>query len=107
MPPRINSRYLSTEGVVDDNGYFHLTEREPFKYDANLPGTIRHRVGAGESIFTIAFKYYDPFPNAEHLWWVLCEFQPDPILDPTLDLAENRIIFVPTLRVIQEKVLGV
>lgn len=107
MPPRLNSRYMGCEGVLDDQGRMFLTEREPFRYNSKLPGTRKHRVSKGETLFTLAFRYFNPMPDAEHLWWILCEFQPDPILDPTLDLEEQRIVHVPSYRIVHEQILGV
>lgn len=106
MPPRLNSRYMNCEGVLDDDGRMFLTEREPFRYDSKLPGTRKHRVSKGETLFTLARRYFHPMPNSEHLWWIICEFQPDPILDPTLDLDENRILHIPSIRAVQERILG-
>ena len=97
---------MRSEGVFDENNRHFLTERKPFRYDAKLLGTKKHRVVKGDNLWTLAFKFYDPIPNAEHLYFVICEFQPDPILDPSLDLEVNRILHIPSPRVVQEKVLG-
>lgn len=114
MPPRINSRYMFATGDSDESGNLFLTEREPFRYDPDLRGTIRHVVSVGDSLQSIAFRYWSTLQlddretpwGPEHLWWILAEFQPDPILDPTIDLAPGKTILVPSVRVVQERVLG-
>jgi hypothetical protein len=101
-------------GDSDDDGNLYLTERKPFRYDPKLPGTIPHVVEVGDSLQTIAFKYWISMSpddleivwGPEHLWWVIAEFQPVPILDPTIDLVPGTTILVPSLRVVQERVLG-
>jgi len=106
MPPRKNSRYERSFGVEDDNGNLYLTEREPFLYNKDLPGTRRHRVAKGDTLYNLAYKYFQPIHNAEHLWWIIAEFQPTPILDPTIDLADGSTLFIPSVRVVQRKVFG-
>ena len=107
MPPRKNSRYETSFGIEDDSGNLFLTERKPFRFDEKLPGTRRHRVTASDSLQTLAHRYFKPLPHAEHLWWIIAEFQPDPILDPTLSLETTRILYVPSVRVVQRRVFGV
>ncbi len=106
MPPHSRSRYLASYGLKDASSRLYLTARTPFRYDASLRGTRTHVAAQGEHLWNIAYRYFQPFPNAEHLWWVIAEFQPVPIRDLTLDLDVGRIIYVPSLRVLQERILG-
>jgi hypothetical protein len=106
MPPHSRSRYLASIGRKDVGGNVFLTEREPFRYDPKLAGTRTHVVSGGDKLWQLAHRYWQPFPNAEHLWWVIAEFQPQPIMDLTLDLAEGRVLYIPSLRVLQERVIG-
>jgi hypothetical protein len=106
MPPHVRSRYLATLGLRDALGRLFLTERTPFRYDPTLAGTRQHTVGSSDTLWNLAYRYFSPFPNAEHLWWVIAEFQPQPILDPTLDLAIGRVIYIPSLRVLQERIIA-
>lgn len=106
MPPHVRSRYLVTYGLKDSNSKLYLTERTPFRYDPALQGTRRHVVAQGDRLWHLAYRYFAPFPNAEHLWWVIAEFQPQPIQDPTLDLAVGRVLYIPSTRVVQERVLA-
>jgi hypothetical protein len=106
MPPHSRSRYLASYGRRDSADKIFLTSRKPFRFDKRLKDTKRHIVAQGDTLWNIAFRYYKPFPHAEHLWWVLAEFQPVPIRDLTLDLEIGRSIYVPSLRVVQERALG-
>lgn len=106
MPPRLNSRYEFSIGKEDENGTMFLAEREPFRFDPKLKGTKRYTFKKGDSLYTIAYRSFQPIPNAEHLWWIICEFQPDPILDPTLAIDIGRVLFIPSVKVVQEKVFG-
>lgn len=106
MPPHSRSRYLASYGVKDASGRLFLTGRTPFRYDARLRGTRRHIVAQGDKFWQLAYRYFKPFPDAEHLWWVIAEFQPVPIRDLTLDLPVGGVLYIPSLRVLQERVLG-
>ncbi len=94
MPPRTFSRYGQCLGVRDELGRLHLTDREPLRFRA-LPDTRVHVVAEGDTLFSLAGKYFEPLPRACGLWWVIADFQPDPIHDPTLALEGGRTIYIP------------
>jgi len=98
------SRYSFTSGL-DKDDVFQLTDREPFRY-AQYPDTILHTVKTSDTLFTLAAKFYAGAPRPAGLWWVLADFQPDPIIDPTLSLALGRTIFIPSLRTVTEEVFA-
>lgn len=111
MPPLEKSRYERTYGVEDENGVLYLTEREPFRYDETLPGTRRHPVAQEDSLQVLAYRYFQGVKlsnglGPEHLWWIIADFQPIPIIDPTIDLEIGRIIYIPSVQVIKRKVFG-
>jgi hypothetical protein len=109
MPPHIQSRYLSVFGVRDNSGNFFMTERKRFFFDDSLPGTILHKAETTDKLWNLAYRYWggeNGIENAEHLWWVIAEFQPIPISDPTIDLESDRLLYIPSLQVVREKVLG-
>ena len=106
MPPHKNSRYLGQRGVYDSDNNLRLTLRSRFAYDKKLGGVRRHVVSEGENLQTIAYRYFRAMPNAEHFWWVIADFQPTPIFDGTLDLAPGTVLFIPSLRVVQDRILG-
>ena len=105
MPPRIGSRYTFCSGIRDDAGRLCLTDREPYRYTVHADTRV-HTVTEGDSLFTLAGRYFAPLPRACGFWWVIADFQPDPILDPTLRLAPGRRIQIPSLRVLTDVILG-
>jgi hypothetical protein len=40
------------------------------------------------------------------LWWIIADFQPDPIHDPTVRLTPGRTLYIPSLRTVQEEVFS-
>ena len=106
MPPRKNSRYLVSIARRDGNGKLFLTEPTPFRWDSSLKGTRTYTVKEGDSLHTIAYQHFKPMENAEHLWWVIAGFQPNPIMDATLDLVVGRTLYIPSQRVVEERILG-
>lgn len=111
MPPLIRSRYEKTYGLEDDNGLLYLTEREPFRYDKKLPGIRRHRVAQEDTLPVLAARYFRGLTisgglGPEHLWWVIADFQPIPIQDPTIDLEVGRLLYVPSVAVVRRRIFG-
>ncbi|HET9621802.1 MAG TPA: hypothetical protein VFP84_10565 [Kofleriaceae bacterium] len=105
MPPRRYSRFTFCVATVDDQGRLFLTEPEPYRFRA-FPDNRQHVVQAGESVFTLAGRYFAPLPRPAGLWWVIADFQPDPIHDPTLALELGRVLFIPSVRVITEEIFA-
>lgn len=101
MPPRPFSRFQLSGAVA---GSVHsdalvLTERKPFRFK-EYPDNFPHVVGSGDSLFTLAEKYFSPHPSAAQLWWALADFQPEPIHDPTIALVPGSTLIIPPLRVV-------
>ena len=105
MAPRTGSRHTFTLGVRDEAGRLFLTEREPYGYQAHTDNRA-HVVAQGETLFSLAGRYFAPLPRACGFWWVIADFQPDPIIDPTLELTVGRQLFIPSLRVLTDVILG-
>jgi hypothetical protein len=82
-----------------------LEPRVPFRFDSAVPAT-QHVVVSGESWWTIAARYWAELPYAAQLWWILPDFQPSPVVDPTLALRPGSVVYVPTLRVVTEQILS-
>jgi hypothetical protein len=105
MPPRRFSRYTFSSAVLDEDERLVLTDREPFRFRA-LPDNRQHVVKEGDTLFSLAGRYFAPLPRPAGLWWVIAEFQPDPIHDPTLSLEIGRVVLVPSVRTVVEEVFA-
>lgn len=102
MPPRARSRHLYTlafRNTNDQDDPLLLTDRVRFFF-RDLPDNVQHRVTEGDTLFNLAQRYYASVERAAGLWWVIADFQPDPIHDPTLMLEPGEIIVVPSLRTV-------
>jgi len=105
MPPRRFSRYAFCAAMLDNAARLFLTEREPFRF-RERPDTRQHVVAQGDTLFGLAGRYFAPLPRPSGLWWVIADFQPEPIFDPTLALELRRVVFVPSIRVVTEEVFA-
>ncbi len=104
MPPQAFSRFEFTTAIRDRFGRLFLTEREPIRF-ISLPDSRLHVVKQGDTLFSIADRFFRPKPRPAGFWWVIADFQPDPIIDPTLALEVGRQIVVPSLRTLDELIL--
>lgn len=122
MPPRRFSRHTFTLGYTPDDadddvacfeapwpgrtaGKLQLTEREPFRF-RELPDNRLHRVQQGDTLFTLAARYFGTMPRPAGLWWVIADFQPQPITDPTVRLRPGALIAIPSIRTVQEDIFS-
>jgi hypothetical protein len=100
------SRYRFSRLVEDADGRQHLTESEPYWYRP-LADNLVHVVQEGDDLCTVAGRYYGAAVlGGETLWWVVAQFQPEPILDPTLALVPGSTLIVPSVRTVLEDVLS-
>ncbi len=107
MPPRELSRHSFTTVAIDDQGRQWLTRREPYGF-RQFADTAMVEVGKGDSLYTIAGQRYrsiDP-ERACGLWWLIADFQPDPIHDPTISLQVGRRLHIPSVRVVREEIFA-
>ncbi len=105
MPPRRYSRYSYCITVPDDEGKLFLTERVPFRFRP-LQDTTQYSVKEGDSLQALAAREYAGLPRPAGLWWIIADFQPEPIFDPTVVLAAGQVLYIPSLRVVQEQVFN-
>lgn len=111
MPPRKFSRHTFTlgfndyelDGSVQDE--LMLSERAPFSFRV-LSDNRQHVVHEGETIFSIAARYFAGLPRPAGLWWVIADFQPDPIHDPTIRLPIGTVLTIPSTRTVEELILS-
>ncbi len=105
MPPRLYSRHTFCSATKDDLGRSFLSERVPYGY-RKLADNRTHPVVAGDTLWTLAGRYFSPLERASGFWWAIADFQPDPIFDPTLKLEPGTVLFIPSVRTLLEKILG-
>lgn len=105
MPPYTHSRDTFAEVVTDSAGDSVLTVANPYRY-CEQPDTIRHTVRDGETLWGLAGRYYADFSRACGLWWIIADFQQDPIHDPTVALEAGRVLLIPSPRVVAEEILS-
>ena len=105
MPPRRFSRFTFCTAFLDDEQQLVLAEREPFRF-RSFSDNRQHVVQQGETLFSLAGRYFAPLPRASGMWWVIADFQPDPIHDPTLSLDLGRVLLIPSVRVLTEEIFG-
>lgn len=101
MPPRNFSRHIFSTALSTPEGNRELTLPDPYAF-ASFDDTRRHVVQQGDNLQSIAARYYEGFNRPESLWWIVGEFQPDPIFDPTVELEVGRVILVPSLRTVYD-----
>lgn len=105
MPPKVGSRHIFCLGVTSETGLLHLTDREPYRFKAHADNRV-HTIVQGDTLFDLAGRYFATLPRACGFWWVIADFQPDPIVDPTIELTPGRKLFIPSLRVLTDVILG-
>jgi hypothetical protein len=99
------SRHRFSLGYKDDDGTFFLGDRVPFPY-RDVIDNIQHIVRTGDSLFNLPARHYTGMVRPSGLWWIIADFQPDPIQDPTIRLTEGTIIVIPSLRTVQQEILN-
>ena len=110
MPPRENSRHLYTLARLRaGGGELFLEDREPFRY-RNLKDNRVWPVKEGDTLHRIAATVYAPLgklpiTSAATLWWVIADFQPIPIHAPTIRLTPGDTLILPSLRVVETRIL--
>ena len=103
--PRLFSRYSFCEQLKDPDGRLYLSERVPFRY-LRLPDNRSHLVQQGDTLFTLADRYFFPTPGAAQLWWVIADFQPSPIADPTGQLAPGERLVIPSSETLRSRIFA-
>lgn len=105
MPQRRFSRYTFSAAILDEDERLLLTDREPFRFRP-LPDNRQHVVKEGDTLFSLAGRYFAPLPRPAGLWWIIADFQPDPLHDPTLALEVGRVLVLPSLRTVTEEIFA-
>jgi len=100
------SRYYAAESYVAWNGTTLLAEAEPFRYVAREDNIV-HSAVEGDSWFTLAEMYYWMISTRPcGLYWIVCDFQPEPVVDPTLAIQGGKTILLPSAATVRSEILG-
>jgi hypothetical protein len=94
------SRYRWSSIFVDEANRRFFGPRPRFEYQ-DLPDNKIHTVREGERLWHVAQIHFRGFARAGNLWWVIADFQPQPIHDPTLALEPGTYLVVPSLRTVE------
>ncbi len=106
MPPFRFSRFQFTAALNDeDSDILFLTDREVFGF-RQLSDNRTHIVREGDTLFTLAHRFFKGLPRPSGLWWLIADYQPQPIHDPTIALTLGRVLFIPSLRTVIEEVFN-
>lgn len=105
MPALPFSRHLLCQTVVDDQGRLFLSERSRYRY-RELADNRYHVVVEGDTLYGLAATYYEGIERPAGLFWVIADFQPTPIHDPTLTLQVGRLLIIPSMRTLTEEILN-
>lgn len=90
------SRHFLVTGVTRiSDGLTFLLDREPVRFQ---PRRDNRRViaRAGDTWQSLASQYLKAISNAEQLFWVICDYQPTPIVDCTTDPVPGSIVVIPS-----------
>lgn len=110
MPPRINSRHSFTTAQTDAaTRRLYLGDRVPFRFRDVRDNTM-HTVRAGDTLWGLASIYFAPLGrppiySAAMLYWVIQDFQPTPIHDPTIALQDGEVLVIPSVPFVLNEIL--
>lgn len=100
-----NSRYRLADLIATEDEGIEIDLRPRLEYD---PGEddIAHVVTVGDTLHSLAATYFAGMPNPETLWWIIADYQPEPIIDPTISLTPGDIIVIPSRSAVQGALIG-
>lgn len=106
VPPRRYSRYSLTSASRPTVGAPLMLHSAPRYLYRKLPDTREHVVVLGDTLQNLAARYFAGLPRPAGLWWVIADFQPEPIHDPTVELEPGRVLHIPSSRILTEEVFS-
>lgn len=95
------SRYAYTRLVHTEAGETLLAAREPFGFRLD-PRNRVHSVIAGDTLWTLAERYFSGYADAADLWWIIADYQDPPLIDPTVQLEPGEQIVIPPTEALLE-----
>lgn len=103
--PDLSRHQFCTKWIDEDKRLF-LDTRKPYRFRAFADNSV-YTVVQGDTLFTIAGRHFAPIDRAAGLWWVIADFQPNPITDPTLVLEPGTVLILPSLAVLYQEIFNV
>jgi len=105
MAPGRSSRHLSVPLIADlDDGLTYLLDREPLRFAARSDN-LRVVSQEGDTWHSLAARHLRPLPRPQDFWWVLCDFQPVPVADPTVEITPGTVVFIPSAEFVTGRAL--
>lgn len=99
------SRYQFCTVLGGDGQTAHLDEREPFRFRDESDNRF-YTTKEGDTWWGLAWRFFTGFPNRSLLWWLLCEYQPEPVVDPTIVIPAGTTVVIPSERLLRTKVFS-
>lgn len=103
MNPFSRHRFCLTQ--TDEAGRLYLNDRVPFGYQDFSDNRTRICRG-GERLFQVAGEMFRGLWRPTGLFWIIADFQPQPIHDPSLDLVPGTTLIVPSIRTVLEQIFN-
>lgn len=100
------SRFRCAELIRTDDGYLHWDLRRTLEYLGH-EDDIAHEVQPDDTWHSLAYKFYGTEFGGANLWWVIADYQPEPVLDPTVLPTPGDIVMIPAPSIIQDFILSV
>jgi len=100
------SRYRFCTVEKDDAGRTFLGPRPVFGF-RELPDTRVHVAAEGDTLHALAAAYFRGLTRPEQFFWAIADFQPEPIRDATIPIEAERRVYIPSVRVLEERILSV
>lgn len=95
-----DSRYQYCYELFDDDGVPYLTEPEPFEY-RDEPDNRVYTAVDGDTLWGLAHFAFAGYPRPCGMWWIIGQYQPTPIIDPTIAITAGTKIYIPSERVVR------
>lgn len=105
MKQTLESRYSSDDLELLEDGTVALGEREPYHF-RNRDDNLIHTAAQGDTWDSLAEVYYSAISDRPcGLWWIIAEYQPTPVVDPTVPISPGRKVVIPAPIVVVVEVL--
>lgn len=98
------SRYRFCTIERDGAGRLYHGPRPHFAY-RDLPDTIEYTTSDGDTLGHIAARFYARYPRPASLFWIIADFQPEPIRDPFARIPPGMKLFIPSPTVVLTQIL--